>query len=579
MARRPATPHVLAVARGDVPADLVVTGGRVLSPATREWIETDLAIADGVIAGWGRPGERQADEVVDVDGAALTPGFIDAHMHLESTKLWVDEFVRTVLPLGTTAVAADPHEIANVFGIPGVAALAEAARRLPFTFGICASSCVPASQFESSGAELFAPDVQALIDQHGAIGVAEVMNYPGVVAGDPEMLARIAVAGRRRVDGHAPGLSGAPLDAYLAAGVESDHECTTLAEAEEKRRKGMWIFVRQGSASQNLAALIPTVLRHGTGHVALCTDDREPDTLIERGHVNDCVTLAVEAGVSEIDALVLATANPADYHGFTELGALAPGYQADIVCFDRLEGFRPARVWQAGRLVAVDGNVVPGAVPATPAPGWMRRSVHLDPGPEATRFDVPVTSRERVIGIEAGSLTTRSLVTDPSDPSSGVARLAVVERHRLTGRIGLGWVHGFGLERGALASTVGHDAHNVMVVGERGPDGPSAMAAAVARLAELGGGQVVVGPDSRVVAEMALPIGGLMSDRPAAEVAEGLGRLVAATRSLGVTIAAPFMQLSFLGLSVIPELRLTDRGLVDVNAFELVPVAVPAGTR
>jgi len=576
MARRPANPRVLAVARGDEPADLLLKGGKVLSPSTREWVDTDLAIADGVVAGWG---PRDAFEVVDVAGAVLTPGLIDAHMHLESTKLWVDEFVRTVLPLGTTAVAADPHEIANVFGIPGVAALADAASGLPFTFGVCASSCVPASPFESSGAELFAPDVQALLEEHGAIGVAEVMNYPGVVAGDPEMLARIATAGRRRVDGHAPGLSGRDLDAYLAAGVESDHECTVLDEAEEKRRKGMWIFIRQGSASQNLAALIPTVLRHGTDHVALCTDDREPDTLLGRGHLNDCVALAVAAGVSEIDALVMATANPAEYHGFTELGSLGPGYQADVVCFDTLEGFHPSRVWQAGKLVAMGGVAVPGAVPAAPVPEWMRRSVHLDvpPGPEGFALEAPAGGRARTIGIETGSLTTRSLVTDPSDPASGVARLAVVERHKRTGRIGLGWVHGFGLERGAFASTVGHDAHNCMVVGEAGARGPLAMSAAVARLAALGGGQVVVDRDGRVVAEMALPIGGLMSDRPAAEVAAGLETLVAAAQAQGVTIAAPFMQLSFLGLSVIPELRLTDKGLVDVGAFELVPVAVTSG--
>jgi adenine deaminase len=576
MARRPANPRVLAVARGDEPADLLITGGKVLSPATREWVETELAIADGVVAGWG---PRDARESVDVAGAALTPGLVDAHMHLESTKLWVDEFVRTVLPLGTTAVAADPHEIANVFGIPGVAALAAAAAQLPFTFGICASSCVPASPFESSGAELFAADVRSLLDDHGAIGVAEVMNFPGVVAGDPEMLARIATAGRRRVDGHAPGLTGRSLDAYLAAGVESDHECTTLEEAEEKRRKGMWIFVRQGSASQNLAALVPTVLRHGTDRVALCTDDREPDTLLGPGHLNDCVALAVAAGVSQIDALVLATANPADYHGFTELGSLAPGYQADVVCFDSLEGFHPSRVWQAGRLVAMGGTVVPGAVPAMPAPRWMRRSVHLDapPGAHAFVLAAPPGGRARTIGIESGSLTTRSLVTDPSDPSAGVARLAVVERHRQTGRIGLGWVEGFGAVQGAFASTVGHDAHNCMVVGEAGDGGPAAMAAAVARLAELGGGQVVVDREGRVVADLALPIGGLMSDRPAAEVAVGLERLVSTARQQGVTIAAPFMQLSFLGLSVIPELRLTDKGLVDVNAFELVPVAVAAG--
>jgi adenine deaminase len=579
MARAPASPHVLAVARGDVPADLLLRGGRVLSPSTREWVTTDLAIADGVVAGWGR---REAIEEIDLDGAAVTAGLVDAHMHLESTKLWIDEFVRTVLPLGTTAVAADPHEIANVFGIPGVAALITAAHHLPFTFGVCASSCVPASPFESPGAELFAADVATLLDDYSAIGVAEVMNFPGVIAGDPEMLARIATAGSRRVDGHAPGLRGALLDAYLAAGVESDHECTELSEAEEKRRKGMWVFIRQGSASQNLHDLIPTVLAHGTDHVALCSDDREPDTLLEVGHLNDCVQLAVEGGVSEIDALVMATINPAEYHGFTELGALGPGYQADVLCFDTLSGFRPSRVFQRGRLVARDGAVVPGAVPDHPAPDFMRRSVHLSTPPAAAAFEFPVRpgARVRVIGIDDGSLTTTSLITDLSDcaddgdPRGPVARLAVVERHRRTGRIGLGWVRGFGLIQGALASTVGHDAHNCMVVGAHDADGPAAMAAGVARLAEIGGGQVAVDERGRVVAELPLPIGGLMSDQPARVVAEGQHRLVEAARSLGTTIHAPFMQLSFLGLSVIPELRLTDKGLIDVGKFELVPVTV-----
>ena len=304
MTRPAASTRALAAARGDVSSDLLLTGGRVFVPTTREWVETDLAICDGMIIGWG---PRDATEVVDVDGAALTPAFIDAHMHLESTKLWVDEFVRSVLPWGTTAVAADPHEVANVFGIPGVAALVEAASQLPFTFGVCASSCVPASPFESPGAELLAADVRALLEVHGAIGVAEVMNFPGVIAGDPDLVAKIAAAGHRRVDGHAPGLSGIPLDAYLAAGVESDHECTQLEEAEEKRRKGMWVFVREGSSTKNLADLIPMVVRGGTTHVALCTDDREPDLILARGHVNDCVRLAVEHGVTIEDALVLAT--------------------------------------------------------------------------------------------------------------------------------------------------------------------------------------------------------------------------------------------------------------------------------
>jgi adenine deaminase len=573
MARRPASPRVLAVARGDEPADLLLTGGRVLSPSSREWVETDLAVADGVVAGWG---PREALEVVDLAGAAVTAGFVDAHMHLESTKLWVDEFVRTVLPLGTTAVAADPHEVANVFGIPGVAALIAAAAQLPFTFGVTASSCVPASPFESPGAELGATDLTELLDRHQAIGVAEVMNFPGVIAGDPEMLARIATAGHRRVDGHAPGVGGRLLDAYLAAGVESDHECTELAEAEEKRRKGMWIFIRQGSASQNLNDLIPIVLRSGTDHVALCSDDREPDTLLEEGHMNHCVRLAIAAGVSEIEALVLATINPAEYHGFTELGALGPGYQADILCFDTLAGVRPAAVYQRGRLVARDGMVVPGAVPDVPAPTFMRQSVHLSVPPPAAALDarLPAGSRVRTIGVRDGSLTTESLVTDPFDPAAQVARLAVVERHRGTGRIGLGWVQGFGLIRGALASTVGHDAHNCMVLGAAGPQGPVAMAAAVARLAHIGGGQVVVDDDGVVLAELALPIAGLMSDQRAHVVVDGLHHLVESARHLGTTLHAPFMHMSFLGLSVIPDLRLTDQGLVDVGRFELVPVVV-----
>jgi adenine deaminase len=537
-------------------------------------LETDLAICDGVVVGWG---PRDAADVVDVGGAALTPAFIDAHMHLESTKLWVDEFVRSVLPWGTTAVAADPHELANVFGIPGVAALVEAAAMLPFTFGVCASSCVPASPFESPGAELLAADVRALLEVHGAIGVAEVMNFPGVIAGDPDLVAKIAAAGHRRVDGHAPGLSGIPLDAYLAAGVESDHECTQLEEAEEKRRKGMWVFVREGSSTRNLADLIPMVHRGGTSHVALCTDDREPDLILAHGHVNDCVRLAVERGVAIEDALVLATMNAAEYHNFHHLGQLAPGYQADVLAFDSFARVAPARVWQRGRLVAVDGSVVGDAVPRSAAPDWMLTSVNLGMRPSAADLDLapPPGGRARVIGIIEAMITTEHLVIDVTNPAVDIARIGVLERHRATGRIGLGWVSGFGLVRGAMASTVAHDAHNCMVVGTRDESGPREMAAAVARLAEIGGGQVAV-LDGKVIAEVPLPIGGLMSPlraRDVADLTEHAKEVV--HRELGVSVDAPFMHLSFLGLSVIPHLRITDKGLVDVDAFELTDVAAP----
>ena len=569
MARPQATPRALAVARGDEPADLLIRGGRVFSAGTREFVQTSLAIADGVIAGWG---DRDAFDVVDVDGAALTPGFVDAHMHLESTKLWIDEFIMTVLPHGTTAVAADPHELANVLGAPGIVALMDAAAPLPFTFGVYASSCVPASQFEHSGAVLEAKDIRELIDRDGAWGVAEVMNFPGVIAGEAEMLDRIAAAGRaQRVDGHSPGVTGRPLDAYLAAGVESDHESTRPEEAEEKRRKGMWVFLRQGSASQNLVDLAPTVIAHGPDLAAFCTDDREPDTLRRLGHVNDCARLAVAAGVDEIDALLLASTNPARYHGFTHLGNLGPGFQADVLCFSELGSWAPERVWQAGRLVAADGATVPGAVPAAPPPDLLRDTIHIGglPAPGALLSPLPTGTRVRAVGVESRSLTTlRREVTLGS--GDDVAFAAVVERHHATGRIGRGFVTGFGLRRGAIASSVAHDAHNVVGVGASGGD----MAAAVARLAELGGGQVAV-LDGAVLGEVPLPLAGLMSELPAERVAMQIEELGRVTRErLGVTLEEPFMQLSFIALSVIPQIRLTDGGLVDVDAFAFVPVEV-----
>jgi adenine deaminase len=572
MARPQATPRALAVARGEEPADLLITGGRVFAPDTREWVDTALAIADGVIAGWG---ERDALQTLAVDGAALTPGFTDAHMHLESTKLWVDEFVRTVLPHGTTAVAADPHELANVLGLPGIVALIEAARGLPFTFAVTASSCVPASAFESSGAHLDHEDIARLIDAHGANGVAEVMNYPGVIAGDPEMLARIRTAGHRRVDGHAPGVSGRRLDAYLAAGVESDHETTELADAIEKRRKGMWLFLREGSASQNLTALAPTIVRHGSSQAAFCTDDREPSTLLGSGHINDCARLAVACGVSEIDAILMASTNPARYHNLTGLGSLGPGHQADILVFDRLAGWEPARVYQRGRLVAHAGRTLAGVVPSAPASDRFRHTVNVGrlPTPEQLALTLPAGGRARAIGVRASTLTTTEEEVTVGAPQSDIAFAAVVERHRASGRIGRAITTGFGLRRGAIASTVAHDAHNIVVVGSDGSD----MARAVARLAEIGGGQLAV-LDGEILAEVPLPLAGLMSDATAEVVARQLTDLKAQVEhTLGVRLKEPFMQLSFLALSVIPALKLTDGGLFDVERFAHVPITLDAG--
>jgi adenine deaminase len=564
--------HRLAVARGDEPADLVLSGGRVLSVFTGELLETDVAVAGDRVAGLGRYRGRQ---VVDCRDLILLPGFVDGHMHIESTKLMVDEFARVALPWGTTTVVLDPHEIANVFGLDGVRALLAASEAVPLDYYVMVSSCVPASPFETGGAEVGPADIARFLEEEPrALGLAEMMNFPAVVAGEDDALTKVEVAHRmgRHVDGHAPGLSGMSLNAYLAAGVRSDHECTTLEEATEKRRRGMWIMIREGSAAKNLEALLPLVLEHGPTNTLLCTDDVEPDDLLEKGHLSRVISKAVDLGCDPVDAVTMATLNAARYHGLDDHGAVAPGYLADIVTVPDMKGFRPVQVWKRGRLAATSGRAV--GVLAAGAPLWMRDSVRVGPL-TASAFRIPGDGAVRIIGVEADQVVTRALVGRPSvrdggyeaDPERGLAKAAVIERHRGTGRIGLGFVSGFGLRRGALASTHAHDAHNLVAVGMSDQD----MAVAARRLAEMGGGQIAV-EGGRVLAELPCPIGGLLSDRPAEEVGQAARRLERVAGDLGVTLPSPFMALSFLALSVIPELKLTDRGLIDTVNFRLVPL-------
>ena len=567
----------IAVARGDEPADLVLKGGRVLSVFTGELLDGDVAVAGEHIAGIGH---YRGSQEVDVSGLILLPGFIDAHMHLESTKLMVDEFARAVLPWGTTTVVLDPHEIANVFGLDGVSALLASAGEMPLDYYVMTPSCVPASPFESSACTVSADDIAAfLATEPRALGLAELMDFPGVVRADPAVLRKIEVtrAAGGHVDGHAPRLTGPALNAYLAAGVGSDHECTTLEEAREKLRLGMQIMIREGSATRDVEALIPLVIEHGPANCMLCTDDREPHHLLAAGHVNDVVRKAVALGCAPADAVIMATLHPARWHRLREHGAVAPGYLADILAVEDLESFRPVRVWKRGRLVAADGVAL--GVPKATAPGWMRGSVHIAPvHPDDLR--IGATGQVRVIGVEAGGIVTRNLVwrlpagatEAAADPARDLAKVAVIERHRGTGRIGLGLVTGFGLQRGALASTHAHDAHNLVIVGVDDAD----MAAAANRLAEIGGGQVAV-VGGRVVAEVRCPIGGLLSDLPVEQVAAAVRALEdAASRELGATLPAPIMTVSFLALSVIPELKISDLGLIDTVAFEVVPIEVPA---
>jgi adenine deaminase len=555
----------IAVARGDEPADVVIREGRVFSVFTREWLETDIAIADGYVAGLG---DYSGTEEIDASGRYVVPGFIDAHMHLESTKLLPDEFARLVLPLGTTAVVADPHELANVLGTDGVHWLLDFCADLPLDVYFMASSCVPASRFESPRRALNEGDLQGLLRRRRVLGVAEMMNFPGVIAGDPAELRKLGLSGATHVDGHAPGVLGKELNAYAAAGIRSDHEARTVEEGRERLRAGMWLLVREASMARNLRALLPLAEEFGPERIAFCTDDKDPDDIAQNGHINGMVRDSVAAGTAREDALVLASLNTALWHGLDHLGALAPGYQADILLLPDLESFEPELVLKRGRPVE--------EIARSEVPEWVKNTVRIQPV-EPERFRIPWQdgAKAHVIGLVPDQVVTESLVEAPpvrdgeavADVDRDLAKIAVLERHLGTGRMGIGLVRGFGLKRGALGSSVAHDAHNLVVVGMNDAD----MARVVERLAVLGGGIVAV-EDGAVLAELPLPVGGLLADLPLAEVVERSAACTAAAERLGCTGSTPFLTMSFLALSVIPSLKITDQGLVDVDRFELVPL-------
>ena len=554
------------MARGDAPADLVLRGGRVLSVFTREWLEADVAVCDGHVVGLGR---YQGARTLDLRGAYLVPGLIDAHVHIESSKLTPDQFARAVLPRGTTAIVADPHEVGNVLGSDGIHWLLDTLDALPLDVFVMAPSCVPASPFESPRQELSVGAISGLLRRRRVIGVAEMMNFPGVVAGDASELAKLQTGLTDHADGHAPGVRGPALNAYVAAGIASDHEATTYEEALEKRRLGMAIMLREASNARNLVDLLPLALTYGPEGLMFCTDDREPDFIEAEGHVNQMVRLAVANGVRAEDALVMASWNSAQFHRLPRLGAIAPGYQADLLVLDDLERFEPRLVLKRGR--------PPEAVPV-PVPDWVLRTVRparVDAG--SFRLPGAPGARVRAIRVIPGQLLTGEDVVDglvregwlEADPSRDLAKVAVVERHHATGRVGIGFVTGTGLRRGAFASTVAHDAHNIVVLGAD----DASMAACVARLVEVGGG-IALAEAGRPVDELPLSVAGLMTDRPLEEVAAAMRRLEGRVRRMGVHVESPFMAVSFLALSVIPRLKITDRGLVDVDQFRIVPVVL-----
>ena len=561
--------ELIAAARGEIEVDLLLAGGNVANVLSGEVYRADVAIHKGRIAGFDCAG---ASRTLELEGKIIAPGFIDSHVHIESSMVTVPEYARAVVPRGTTTVVADPHEIANVWGEAGVRYMLQSSRDVPLNVFIMLPSCVPATNLESAGAALGADALAGLWQEERVLGLAEVMNYPGVIFRDPEVMKKLAHAGARPVDGHAPGLSGRDLSAYISAGIHSDHECTTIDEAREKLRSGMYILLREGSAAKNLLDLLPLVNAKNARQFLFVSDDRHPADILQDGHIDFMVRTAIKQGLDPIIVLQIASLNAARYFGLSDLGAIAPGYRADIAVLDDLDQTRAVLVIKDGKVVAENGElIVPLKAPVIAG----HKSMQI--GPIGLRsFEIMAEKGSaRVIGVIPHQIITTALQLSPkikdgkvvSDVDRDILKMAVVERHKATGNVGLGLVQGFGLARGAIASSVAHDSHNIVVVGATDED----MLAAVMAVKEMGGGLVAVA-EGKVLASLPLPVAGLLSERSMQDVAEGIAECITAAAGLGCKLEDPFMTLSFLCLPVIPELKLTDKGLVDVKAFQFVPL-------
>lgn len=561
--------QLIGVARGHKTADLLLANARIVNTLTGEIEEGNVAISSGTIAGIGD--YHLAAETIDLQGKYLCPGLLNGHTHVESSLLSINQYARAVVPHGTSALVTDFHELANVCGLDGARSMLEASDSLPLDVFFMIPSCVPATRLETSGASVSADDVLSALNWKHTLGLGEVMNFPGVLNSDSEVLLKLSIARGRVIDGHAPGLTGNDLNAYLATGPTSDHECVSREEGEAKLRRGMWLMIREGSSEKNLESLLPLVTDHTFHRCFFVVDDRSCFDLLRQGDIDAVVRKAIGLDLDPVRAIQMATINPAQYFGLRNFGAVAPGYVANLMVFSHLEDLDIDMVFYRGGLVARNGQ--PLFATGAPIPDALRNTVHLKPF-EPERLVMPAEHGHRkIIQVVPGQIVTRKtslpvkvedgLVT--VDLERDLLKAVVVERHRASGNIGTGLVQGFGLKRGAIASSVAHDSHNIVAVGTSDAD----IMAAIAEVERLQGG-LVIAAQGRVVDSLPLPVAGLLADDPAEVVAEKLARLQIIASDLGCTLEAPFSVLSFLALPVIPEIRLTDLGLVDVETSQLV---------
>ncbi|MGQ9603626.1 MAG: adenine deaminase [bacterium] len=564
--------ELIKVARGFEPCDLVLRGGNLINVFSGEIYPADVAIFDGIVVGIG---DYKGLEEIDVRGKYLSPGFIDGHVHIESSMVEVKEFARAVVPRGTTSVVIDPHEIANVFGLEGIQYMLRSSKFNPLNVFLMLPSCVPATEFETSGSNLKGFDLYPLLTEKWVLGIGEVMNYPGVLALDQDLLDKIMMANDKRVDGHAPDLGGLDLCAYVAAGVKSDHEATTSEEAMEKLRLGMHIMIREGSLTKNLKDLLPIITADNIDRCFFVTDDRHPRDILEEGHIDFLVRTAIASGLEPVSAIRLATINCAEYFRLDKLGAIAPGFIADVVVLDSLENVEVSMVLKRGKVVAREGKLL--SLDAEPPKINLRSSINIK-FLKLEDFEISARGKTiRAIQIQPKQIKTRQVLAEAkiengkavSDPDRDIIKVVVIERHHASDNIGKGFLKGLGLKSGAMASSISHDSHNIVVAGTNDRD----MLEAVIDICRMKGGLVIV-DEGKVLARLPLPVAGLMSDKPMDAVKEELDQLDRVAADLGVEIADPFMALSFVTLAVVPDLKLTDLGLFDVQQFKFVDVFV-----